>query len=138
MKKNELLSIWATIKGAKFGKLSGEAKVKYVQMFAKLSPVVKDFETYRDTISEKLMSEHEGFQDKLQEAQKYEAYQKDNTQEKPKMTEEEYKDLLNEEAEKEVDVKFDKLTTTEYGCFIDSNDFTTEQAAEIMRLLCEQ
>ena len=152
MKKNELLSIWATIKGAKFGKLSGEAKVKYVQMFAKLSPVVKDFESYRDTISEKLMSEHDGFQDHLQEAQKYEAWMKDNTLEKPKMTEEEYKDFiqvvieynksvaaaLNEEAEKEVEVKFDKLTTTEYGCFIDSNDFTTEQAAEIMRLLCDQ
>ena len=69
MKKNELLSIWAPIKGAKFGKLSGEAKVKYVQMFAKLSPVVKDFESYRDTISEKLMSEHDGFKDKLQEAE---------------------------------------------------------------------
>lgn len=152
MKKGDLISIWQLVKDSKFGKMTSEGKTKYVKMIAKLSPVVKEFETYRETIAEKLMSEHENFKENLQDAQKYEAWMKDNTLEKPKMTEEEYKDFiqvvieynksvaaaLNEEAEKEVEVKFDKLTTTEFGCFIDSNDFTTEQAAEIMRLLCDQ
>lgn len=151
MKKEDLLKVWELIKNGKFGKVSGDGKIKYVKMLAKLSPVVKDFESYRETITEKLMGEHEGFRDKLQEAQAYEAYQKDNTLEKPKMTESEYKEFikivmkynqdvaaaLNEEAEKEVDVKYDKLTPTEFGCFCDSNDFTGEQALMLAAVMCE-
>ena len=151
MKKNELLNIWATIKGAKFGKLSGDAKVKYVKMIAKLSPVVKEFETYRETIAEKLMSEHENFKENLQDAQVYEAYQQDNTKDKPKMTEKQYKEFtkvvekynkdffaaIKEEMDKEVDVKYDKLTPTEFGCFCDSNDFTGEQALMLAEVMCE-
>ena len=151
MKKEDLLKVWELIKNGKFGKVSGDGKIKYVKMLAKLSPVVKDFESYRETITEKLMGEHEGFRDKLQEAQAYEAYQKDNTLEKPKMTENEYKEFikivmkynqdvaaaLNEEAEKEVDVKYDKLTPTEFGCFCDSNDFTGEQALALSEIMCE-
>lgn len=151
MKKEDLLKVWELIKNGKFGKVSGDGKIKYVKMLAKLSPVVKDFESYRETITEKLMGEHEGFRDKLQEAQSYEAYQKDNTLEKPKMTESEYREFikvvmkynqdvaaaLNEEAEKEVDVKYDKLTPTEFGCFCDSNDFTGEQALMLADIMCE-
>lgn len=151
MKKVDLLKVWELVKNGKFGKVSGDGKIKYVKILAKLSPVVKDYETYRDTITEKLMGEHEGFRDKLQEAQAYEAYQKDNTLEKPKMTESEYKEFikvvvkynkdvaaaLNEEAKKEVDVKYDKLTSTEFGCFCDSNDFTGEQALALSEIMCE-
>lgn len=151
MKKEDLLKVWELIKNGKFGKVSGDGKIKYVKMLAKLSPIEKDFEAYRETITEKLMGEHEGFRDKLQEAQAYEAYQKDNSLEKPKMTESEYKEFikivmkynqdvaaaLNEEAEKEVDVKYDKLTPTEFGCFCDSNDFTGEQALMLAAVMCE-
>lgn len=151
MKKEDLLKVWELIKNGKFGKVSGDGKIKYVKMLAKLSPVVKDFESYREAITEKLMGEHEGFRDKLQEAQSYEAYQKDNSLEKPKMNESEYKEFikvvmkynqdvaaaLNEEAEKEVDVKYDKLTSTEFGCFCDSNDFTGEQALMLADIMCD-
>lgn len=142
MKKEDLLKVWELIKIGKFGKVSGDGKIKYIKMLAKLSPIVKDYEIYRDTITEKLMSEHENFRENFQEAQAYEAYQKDNTLEKPKMSKKEYEAFvqvvakynqdvaaaLKEEAEKEVDVKYDKLTPTEFGCFCDSNDFTGEQA----------
>lgn len=151
MKKEDLISVWQLVKDSKFGKMSSEGKTKYVKMIAKLSPLVKDFESYRETITEKLMGEHEGFRDKLQEAQAYEAYQKDNTLEKPKMTESEYKEFikvvmkynqdvaaaLNEEAEKEVDVKYDKLTSDEFVGFCDSNDFTTTQALALSEIMCE-
>lgn len=151
MKKEDLLKVWELIKNGKFGKVSGDGKIKYVKMLAKLSPIVKDFESYRETITEKLMGEHEGFSDKLQEAQAYEAYQNDNTLEKPKVTESEYKEFvkvvvkynkdvaaaLKEEAEKEVDVKYDKLTPTEFGCFCDSNDFTGEQALMLADIMCD-
>lgn len=151
MKKEDLLKVWELIKNGKFGKVSGDGKIKYVKMLAKLSPVVKDFESYRETITEKLMGEHEGFRDKLQEAQAYEAYQKDNSLEKPKMTESEYKEFikvvqeynksfaeaLNEEANKEIDAKYEKLTSSEFGCFCDSNDFTGEQALALMDVMCD-
>lgn len=151
MKKVDLLKVWELVKNGKFGKVSGDGKIKYVKILAKLSPVVKDYETYRDTITEKLMSEHENFRENLQEAQAYEAYQKDNTLDKPKMSKKEYeafvevvvkynKDVaaaLTEEADKELDVKFDKLTPTEFGCFCDSNDFTGEQAMALAELMCE-
>lgn len=151
MKKVDLLKVWELVKNGKFGKVSGDGKIKYVKILAKLSPVVKDYETYRDTITEKLMSEHENFRENLQEAQAYEAYQKDNTLDKPKMSKKEYEAFvqvvmkynqdvaaaLTEEADKELDVKFDKLTPTEFGCFCDSNDFTGEQAMALAELMCE-
>ena len=151
MKKADLLKVWELIKNGKFGKVSGDGKIKYVKMLAKLSPTVKDFESYRETITEKLMGEHEGFRDKLQEAQKYEAWMKDNSLEKPKMTEKDYKafilvvmeynkqvaEALNEEANKELDVKYDKLTSTEFGRFCDSNDFTGEQALMLADVMCD-
>lgn len=151
MKKVDLLKVWELVKNGKFGKVSGDGKIKYVKILAKLSPVVKDYETYRDTITEKLMSEHENFRENLQEAQAYEAYQKDNTLDKPKMSKKEYEAFvqvvmkynqdvaaaLTEEADKELDVKYDKLTPTEFGCFCDSNDFTGEQAMSLAELMCE-
>lgn len=151
MKKVDLLKVWELVKNGKFGKMTSEGKTMYVKMLAKLSPVVKDYETYRDTITEKLMSEHENFRENLQEAQAYEAYQKDNTLDKPKMSKKEYEAFvqvvmkynqdvaaaLTEEADKELDVKFDKLTPTEFGCFCDSNDFTGEQAMALAELMCE-
>lgn len=151
MKKVDLLKVWELVKNGKFGKVSGDGKIKYVKILAKLSPIVKDYETYRDTITEKLMSEHENFKENLQEAQAYEAYQKDNTLDKPKMSKKEYeafvevvvkynKDVaaaLTDEADKELDVKYDKLTPTEFGCFCDSNDFTGEQAMALAELMCE-
>ena len=93
MKKGDLISIWQLVKDSKFGKMSSEGKTKYVKMIAKLSPVVKEFETYRETIAEKLMSEHENFKENLQDAQVYEAYQQDNTKDKPKMTDKQYKEF---------------------------------------------
>lgn len=151
MKKVDLLKVWELVKNGKFGKVSGDGKIKYVKILAKLSPVVKDYETYRDTITEKLMSEHENFRENLQEAQAYEAYQKDNTLDKPKMSKKEYEAFvqvvmkynqdvaaaLTEEADKELDVKYDKLTPTEFGCFCDSNDFTGEEAMSLAELMCE-
>lgn len=151
MKKVDLLKVWELVKNGKFGKVSGDGKIKYVKILAKLSPIVKDYETYRDTVTEKLMSEHENFRENLQEAQAYEAYQKDNTLDKPKMSKKEYEAFvqvvmkynqdvaaaLTEEADKELDVKYDKLTPTEFGCFCDSNDFTGEQAMALAELMCE-
>ena len=151
MKKGDLISIWQLVKDSKFGKMSSEGKTKYVKMIAKLSPVVKEFETYRETIAEKLMSEHENFKENLQDAQVYEAYQQDNTKDKPKMTEKQYKEFtkvvekynkdffaaIKEEMDKEVDVKYDKLTPTEFGCFCDSNDFTGEQALMLAAVMCD-
>lgn len=151
MKKSELLQVWPLLKDGKFGKLNGEGKIKYVKMLATLSPVVNGFESYRETVVEKLMSQYDGFNEKLADAQAYEAYQKDSSAEKPKMSEKEYKAFiqvvmkynqdvataLNEEAEKEVDVKYEKLTPTEFGCFCDSNDFTGEQALALMDVMCD-
>ena len=151
MKKQDLLKVWDLLKNSKFSKISGEGKIKYVKMIATLSPVVKDFENYRETVVEKLMSQYDGFKENLESAQAYEAYQMDNTKEQPKMSEDEYKDFLkvvqeynksvvdalNEEGNKEIDMKYEKLTPTEFGCFCDSNDFTGEQALELMSIMCD-
>lgn len=149
MKKVDLLKVWELVKNGKFGKVSGDGKIKYVKILAKLSPIVKDYETYRDTITEKLMSEHENFKENLQDAQVYEAYQQDNTKDKPKMTDKQYKEFtkvvekynkdffaaIKEEMDKEVDVKYDKLTSDEFVGFCDSNDFTTTQALALSEVM---
>ena len=85
----------------------------------------------------------------LQAAQVYEAYQQDNTKDKPKMTDKQYKEFtkvvekynkdffaaIKEEMDKEVDVKYDKLTSDEFVGFCDSNDFTTTQALALSEVM---
>lgn len=151
MRRVDLLKVWSLLKEGKFSKLNSEGKVKYVKTLAALSPVMKDYESYRETVVEKLMSEHEGFQEKLAEAQAYEQYMRGNTSEKPKMTDKEYRKFIpifqeyndavvkamTEEGEKEVDVKYDKFTSEEFGNFCDSNDFTGEEALALMEIMCD-
>lgn len=151
MKKKDLLNVWSSIRDGKFNKMSGEAKIKFVKLLAKLSPVVKAYEEYQKTIVEKLKEEYPDFDSRLEKARAYEEYMANKSDKQPEITEAEYKDIvkdvqsfnkavtdaLNEEAEKDVDVTFDKLTSTEYGCFIDSNDFTGQQALDLMEIIAE-
>lgn len=151
MKKKDLLNVWSSIRDGKFGKMSGEAKIKFVKLLAKLSPVVKAYEEYQKTIVEKLKEEYQDFDARLEKARAYEEFMAKKSDKQPDITDTEYKeivkdvqafnkavaDALNEEADKEVDVTFDKLTSTEYGCFIDSNDFTGSQALQLMEIICD-
>ena len=151
MKKKDLLNAWSSIRDGKFNKMSGGAKIKFVKLLAKLSPVVKAYEEYQKTIVEKLKEEYKDFDQRLEKARAYEEFMAKKSDKQPEITEAEYKDIvkdvqsfnkavadaLNEEAEKDVDVTFDKLTSTEYGCFIDSNDFTGQQALDLMEIIAE-
>lgn len=153
MKKIELLNVWPLIRDGKFGKISGDGKIKFVKILAKLSPVMKDYESYRETSVNKLKEEYPDFDADMAKAQAYERYYNDKNGEaaEPEMTAKEYQEfvkkmvelnkaieeVLKEEADKEVDVTFDKLTATEFGCFCDSNDFTGDQALQLMNIICE-
>ena len=43
---------------------------------------------------------------------------------------------LEDKGNEDVDVALDKLTSTEFGCFLDSNDFTAEQAMALGNVIC--
>lgn len=150
MKNVEVLKIWNDLKGSKFSKLTGDGKIKFVKLIAKLSPVMKAYDEYRETVVSKLQEEHEGFSEKMGVAQAYEKWKQDGEGEQPKMTEQEYRDFLREVMEfnaavqkaldekgnEDIGVTFDKLTPTEFGCFLDSNDFTAEQAVALGDVMC--
>lgn len=145
MKKKYLIKVWPLMKDAKFGKMSNTGKGKFIRMIATLSLVVKDYESYREAASDKLMSGHKDFKDKLSAAQQYEAYKRGWSSLKPEMTDDEYKEFmivyeeynknlgsaLQPENDKDVKVKYEKLNTVEFINFCDSNDFTGEQALDL-------
>lgn len=150
MKNLDVLKVWNDLKGSKFGKMTGDGKIKFVKIIAKLTPVMDAYDKYRETIVTKLQEEHEGFSDKMEVAQAYEKWKQNGEGEQPKMTEQEYQDFVKEVIEynsavnkaledkgnEEVDVTIDKLTSTEFGCFLDSNDFTAEQAMALGNVMC--
>ena len=151
MKNVDVTKVWATIKGSKFGKMPGDGKIKFVNIIAKLAPVMDAYDKYRETIVTKLQEEHDGFAEKMEVAQAYERWKQNGDGEQPKMTEQEYQDFVREVMEynkvvnkaledkgnEEVDVKIDKLTSTEFGCFLDSNDFIGEVALALRNIMCD-
>ncbi len=151
MKISELLKVWGLLQGGKFGKMAGDGKIKYVRILAKLSPVVKEFESFRETVIAKLKEEHEDFDGRLEKAREFEMWKNGQEGVRSAMSEQEHKDFvaevleynkavdaaLKEEAAKDVCVEFDRLTGTEFGCFIDSNDFTGEEALALSDIMCD-
>lgn len=149
MKKIDLINVWNLLNGAKFGKMTdSKEKIKFVRILCVLKPEYDAFTSFRDTAVNKLTEEHPDFNERLQKAQDYEKAVKDNAAELP-MTEQEYKDFVKEvtefnkaventvkeELDKELDVKYDRLSEDGFAGLCDSNDFTGEQAIMLMGVL---
>lgn len=148
MKKIDLMNVWNLLNGAKFGKMESKEKIKFVRILCVLKPEADAFTAFRETAVNKLTEEHPDFNERLQKAQDYEKAVKEKATELP-MTEQEYKDFvkevtefnkavdstIKEELEKEVDVKYDRLSDEGFAGLCDSNDFTGEQAIMLMGVL---
>lgn len=156
MKKQDLINVWGALKGAKFGKMPEKAKMKYILMVGKLSPVVKEFDEFRETTLKKLKEDYPDFDKLREQAQAYEEWISRSDEERqqgtpPEMTRQQYLDvvktilnynkaaneLLKKELEKKLTASYERLTRSEFGCFINSNDFTGQQAYELSVVMCD-
>lgn len=156
MKKRDLMKVWGAMKGAKFGKMSDDAKMKFVMMVGKLTLVVDDYEKFRNVTLEECKKDYPHFDELQERAQLFEEWNNRSDEDKkqgtpPEMTRQEYVDfvktvlkynksceaVLDKELDTDVDVTYDRVTQSEFRTFMNSNDFSGGDAWGLSVVMCD-
>ena len=143
MKTLQIVAAYNVIAGSKLTKMNGDGKIKVVKIIKAMKPVATDYEDFRKEALERLKKEDFGVK-----AEKVQQWQKEGENTTLTATEKaelnqyfadyqmEVDKCLKEEAEKDHDLSFTKLTGEEFQQYAESNDFTAGQLNELMDLIC--
>ena len=150
MKTIEITNIYAVLNEAKLTKMDDADKFKVIKALRVIKPVAKGYEDFVEEAKNKLKADDH---DKMTE--KAQAWNKDNQGKKVgELTQEEIDNLnaintyfaeynkrvencLKEEAEKEVELTFDKLSEEAFGKLVASNDWTCGQIMALSDAVAE-
>lgn len=150
MKTIEITNIYAVLNEAKLTKMEDADKFKVIKALRAIKPIAKGYEDFVEDAKNKLKGED---YDKMSE--KAQAWNKDNQGKKVgELTQEEIDNLntintyfaeynkrvencLKEEAEKEVELTFDKLNEDAFGKLVASNDWTCGQIMALSDVIAE-
>ena len=150
MKTIEITNIYVVLNEAKLTKMDDADKFKVIKILRVIKPVAKGYEDFVEDVKNKLKADDH---DKMTE--KAQAWNKDNQGKKVnELTQEqidelntintyfaEYnklvEDCLKEEAEKEVELTFDKLNEEAFGKLVASNDWTCGQIMALSDVIAE-
>ena len=143
MRTSQIVAAYNAIAGSKLTKMNGEGKIKVVKIIKALKPVATDYEDFRKEALERLKKDD--FEAMAEKVRKWEKEGEDTTltaTEKAELNQYfadyqmEVDKCLKEEAEKDHDLSFTKLTDDEFQQYAESNDFTAGQLNELMDLIC--
>lgn len=149
MKTEKILAAYRVLSGAKYGKLDDDGKIAVWKITRKLKPVAEKFDEDSRDAAEKF--KFDDFDKTLKVAQEYERLRKNGEPTIVVMTTTEYdafiaklkgynklvSDALNEFADKDVELGFDKLTEDAFGKLMASNDWTMEQTMAVSDVISE-
>ena len=150
MKTIEITNIFAVLNEAKLTKMEDADKFKVIKALRAIKPIAKGYEDFVEDAKNKLKGED--FDNMSEKAQ---AWNKDNQGKKVGELAQEEIDNLNaintyfaeynkrveacvkEEAEKEVELTFDKLSEEAFGKLVASNDWTCGQIMALSDAVAE-
>ena len=150
MKTIEITNIYAVLNEAKLTKMDDADKFKVIKALRVIKPVAKGYEDFVEDVKNKLKGDDH---DKMTE--KAQAWNKDNQGKKVnELTQEQIDELntintyfaeynkrvetcLKEEAEKEVELTFDKLSEEAFSKLVASNDWTCGQIMALSDAVAE-
>ena len=150
MKTIEITNIFAVLNEAKLTKMEDADKFKVIKALRAIKPIAKGYEDFVEDAKNKLKGED--FDNMSEKAQ---AWNKDNQGKKVgELAQEEIDNLnvintyfaeynkrvetcLKEEAEKEVELTFDKLSEEAFGKLVASNDWTCGQIMALSDAVAE-
>ena len=150
MKTIEITNIFAVLNEAKLTKMEDADKFKVIKALRAIKPIAKGYEDFVEEAKNKLKADDH---DKMTE--KARAWNKDNQGKKVgELTQEEIDELnainkyfsdynsrvencVKEEAEKEVELTFDKLNEEAFGKLVASNDWTCGQIMALSDAVAE-
>ena len=150
MKTIEITNIYAVLNEAKLTKMDDADKFKVIKALRVIKPVAKGYEDFVEEAKNKLKGDDH---DKMTE--KAQAWNKDNQGKKVgELTQEQIDELntintyfaeynkrvetcLKEEAEKEVELTFDKLSEEAFSKLVASNDWTCGQIMALSDAVAE-
>lgn len=151
MKTIEITNIYAVLNEAKLTKMEDADKFKVIKALRVIKPVAKGYEDFVEEAKNKLKADDH---DKMTE--KAQAWNKDNQGKKVgELTQEQIDELntintyfakynkrvetcLKEEAEKEVELTFDKLSDEAFGKLVASNDWTCGQILSLSDFIVKE
>ena len=150
MKTIEITNIYVVLNEAKLTKMDDADKFKVIKVLRVIKPVAKGYEDFVEDVKNKLKGDDH---DKMIE--KAQAWNKDNQGKKVnELTQEQIDELnaintyfveynkrvescLKEEAEKEVELTFDKLSEEAFSKLVASNDWTCSQIMALSDAVAE-
>lgn len=144
MKTKQIVAAYGILSGSKLTKMSGDGKIKVVKIIKAMKPVTSEFEDFRKDAIDRLKPE--GYEDM---AKKAEQWQKEGDSTTLTATEKaelnqffgdfqrDVEKCLADEAEKEHETAFSKLTDAEFSSLCEGNDWTAGQMLELMDLISE-
>ena len=150
MKTIEITNIYVVLNEAKLTKMDDADKFKVIKVLRVIKPVAKGYKDFVEEVKNKLKGDDN---DKMIE--KAQAWNKDNQGKKVnELTQEQIDELntintyfaeynkrvescLKEEAEKEVELTFDKLNEEAFGKLVASNDWTCGQIMALSDAVAE-
>ena len=142
MKKIEILEAYGLINEAKLSKLDTGAKIKIIKICKEMKPIVESLQDFEKDARKKL--EGDNHKEMVELVQKWQEEGENTT-----LTIDERKTInkyltdynnrvnrcLKEEMDAIVELNFEKLSDSELEKFIDSNDWTVNQAIIVTSIL---
>lgn len=142
MKKIEILEAYGLINEAKLSKLDTGAKIKIIKICKEMKPIVESLQDFEKDARKKL--EGDNHKEMVELVQKWQEEGENTT-----LTIDERKTInkyltdynnrvnrcLKEEMDAIVELNFEKLSDSELEKFIDSNDWTVNQAIIVTSML---
>lgn len=144
MKTKDIVSIYAFLNEAKLTKMEDADKFTVIKALRVFKPVAKGYEDFIEDAKNKLKGEeHDAMTERAQKWNDANQGKKVGELTKEQIAELEainkyfsdynksVEDCVKEEAEKEVELAFDKLTEESFGKLVASNDWTCGQIMEL-------
>lgn len=145
MKTNSIVSVFNLLNSAKINKVNDLGKIKIIKAVRQMKPIVTGFDELLNDARERLKGEeHDEMAEKAGRWQ-MEGDQVDLTDEE-KIAINNYfmaysnriDECVKEEAEKEHEFTFTKLTEEEFEGLISSNDWDVKTIMDIQEVICEE
>lgn len=148
MKTIEIINIYAFLKEAKLTKMEDKDKFSIIKALMAMKPIAIGHEDFLENAKEKLKGDkHDEWTERARKfesenrGKKVESLSDDELSELKSINEyfsaynKSVEQCVREEAEKEADVAFEKLTEEAFGKLIASNDWTCGQIMELSDLI---
>lgn len=143
MKTSTIIEVYKALKEAKLTKMESKEKFQVIKIMREIKPTAEEWDSFISTVDEKLKGEnHDEMAEKIKQWQKEGENTTLTLDERKEVNEyiakynAERNELVNAEMEKEVEVKYERISQEAFERLVDSNDLSVGVMEMLYGELC--